>query len=121
VEASGSSQGITLASAITQPMGTLVLKSTCSAANDPLMPKWSDLANDVVVNEKRLVGSRYILCQHMSLQFCVSSTHPKGVRHDLSMAATARYDQAAPAASILRATGCMSRMLCHHMSPAAVY
>lgn len=58
VEASGSSQGIMLASAMTRPMGTLVLKSTCSAVNDPRMPKWSDIANDIVVNEKRLVGSR---------------------------------------------------------------
>lgn len=60
VEASGSSQGITLASAMTRPMGTLILKTTCSTVNDPQMPKWSDLANDIVVNEKRLLGSRSI-------------------------------------------------------------
>ncbi|EIE23546.1 GroES-like protein [Coccomyxa subellipsoidea C-169] len=58
VEASGSSQGITLASAMTRPMGTLILKSTCSALNDPDMPVWSNIANDIVVNEKRLQGSR---------------------------------------------------------------
>ncbi len=59
VEASGSSQGIKLASALTRPMGTIVLKSTCSVVNDASMPAWSDIANDVVVNEKRLQGSRY--------------------------------------------------------------
>lgn len=58
VEASGSSQGIKLASALTCPMGAIVLKSTCSAVNDASMPAWSDIANDVVVNEKRLQGSR---------------------------------------------------------------
>ena len=58
VEASGSSQGIKLASAMTRPMGTIVLKSTCSAVNDAAMPAWSDIANDIVVNEKRLQGSR---------------------------------------------------------------
>ncbi len=59
VEASGSSQGIKLASAMTRPMGSIVLKSTCSAVNDASMPAWSDIANDVVVNEKRLQGSRW--------------------------------------------------------------
>ncbi|CAL8472112.1 g11654 [Coccomyxa elongata] len=58
VEASGSSRGISLASAISRPMGTIILKSTCSAVNDPDMPAWSNIANDVVVNEKRLQGSR---------------------------------------------------------------
>ena len=59
VEASGSSQGIKLASAMTRPMGSIVLKSTCSVVNDASMPAWSDIANDVVVNEKRLQGSRW--------------------------------------------------------------
>lgn len=58
VEASGSSQGIKLACAMTRPMGTIVLKSTCSAVSDAGMPAWSDIANDIVVNEKKLVGSR---------------------------------------------------------------
>lgn len=58
VEASGSSRGISLASAISRPMGTIILKSTCSAVNDPDMPAWSNIANDVVVSEKRLQGSR---------------------------------------------------------------
>jgi len=57
VEASGSSQGIRLALQITRPMGTLVLKSTVSL-KDPNMPGWSEIANDLVVNEKVLVGSR---------------------------------------------------------------
>ena len=68
VEASGSSQGIKLASAMTRPMGSIVLKSTCSAVNDAAMPAWSDIANDVVVNEKRLQGSRCAsaLTQHFA-------------------------------------------------------
>jgi len=39
-------------------MGTLVLKSTVSL-NDPSMPAWAELANDIVVNEKTLCGSRW--------------------------------------------------------------
>jgi hypothetical protein len=39
-------------------MGTLVLKTTVSL-HDPDMPGWSELANDIVVNEKTLVGSRW--------------------------------------------------------------
>lgn len=58
IEASGSSRGISMASAVSRPMGTIILKSTCSAVNDPDMPAWSNIANDVVVNEKRLQGSR---------------------------------------------------------------
>lgn len=58
VEATGSSKGILLALELTRPMGTIVQKSTCSAINDPQMPQWSNIATDVVVNEKRLVGSR---------------------------------------------------------------
>lgn len=57
VEASGSSQGIKLALALTRPLGTVLLKSTVSL-HDPSMPGWSEVANDVVVNEKVLVGSR---------------------------------------------------------------
>ena len=59
IEASGSSRGIKLALALVRPMGTVVQKSTCSAVGDAQMPAWSDIANDVVVNEKRLVGSRH--------------------------------------------------------------
>lgn len=59
IEASGSSQGILLASALTRPMGTILLKSTCSML-DAQMPKWTQIANDVVVNEKRLQGSRCV-------------------------------------------------------------
>lgn len=39
-------------------MGTILLKSTVSASHDVSMPGWSELANDIVVNEKVLVGSR---------------------------------------------------------------
>ncbi len=60
VECSGSSQGISLASAICRPLGTLVLKTTCSVVGDAHMPKWSALANDIVVNEKVLIGSRSV-------------------------------------------------------------
>jgi threonine dehydrogenase-like Zn-dependent dehydrogenase len=58
IEASGSPAGILLTAALTKPMGTIVLKSTCSTASDKDMPSWSAIANDIVVNEKRLFGSR---------------------------------------------------------------
>ena len=57
IDATGSSQGILLALAMVRCMGTIVLKSTCSL-KDPEQPQWSAIANDMVVNEKRLVGSR---------------------------------------------------------------
>ena len=59
MEASGSSQGIKLALALTRPLATVVLKSTCSAVGDAAMPDWSSIANEVVVNEKTLLGSRW--------------------------------------------------------------
>lgn len=60
VEASGSPQGITLAAALTRPLGTIVQKSTCSTVvTDPrTVVQWSTIANDVVVNEKKVIGSR---------------------------------------------------------------
>lgn len=58
VDASGSPQGITLAICLTRPLGTVVLKSTCSGQGVERMPQWTTLANDIVVNEKRVVGSR---------------------------------------------------------------
>ena len=57
IEASGVPGGVQLALALTRPMGTVVLKSTCSLI-DQHMPQWSAIANDIVVNEKRLIGSR---------------------------------------------------------------
>lgn len=56
IEASGSPNGIKLALALCRPLGTLVLKSTCSSVGE--QTKWCDVANDVVVNEKVVVGSR---------------------------------------------------------------
>eukprot|EP00798_Chlamydomonas_sp_ICE-L_P020032 gene20032-26750_t len=53
----GTSSGILTALAMTRPLGTVVLKSTVSL-KDPTMPGWSEIANDIVVNEKVLVGSR---------------------------------------------------------------
>jgi threonine dehydrogenase-like Zn-dependent dehydrogenase len=60
IEASGSPQGILLALALTPPLGTIIQKSTCSTViKDPRMVvTWSAVANDVVVNEKTVVGSR---------------------------------------------------------------
>ncbi|KAG7674503.1 hypothetical protein KSW81_000156 [Nannochloris sp. 'desiccata'] len=60
IEASGSPQGILLALALTPPLGTIIQKSTCSAVvKDPkTVLTWSAVANDVVVNEKTVVGSR---------------------------------------------------------------
>lgn len=59
IEASGSPTGVQRALELLRPMGTLVLKTTCSLDADPAsLPNWSALANDIVVNEKRVVGSR---------------------------------------------------------------
>lgn len=59
IEASGSPSGVQLAIERLRPTGTLVLKTTCSLDADPkTLPNWSALANDIVVNEKRVVGSR---------------------------------------------------------------
>lgn len=61
VEACGAPGGMQLALAMTRPMGTVVLKSTCSVAGagHAQAPRWSEIANDVVVQEKTIVGSRY--------------------------------------------------------------
>ena len=62
VEATGSSDGINTALSLTKPMGCMVLKTTVSSAwtsessRPPVL--FSDLCNDIVVNEKTLVGSR---------------------------------------------------------------
>lgn len=59
IEASGSPAGVERAIELLRPMGTLVLKTTCSLDADPAsLPNWSAMANDIVVNEKRVVGSR---------------------------------------------------------------
>jgi len=59
VEASGSSGGILAALRLTRPMGTILLKSTVSEApSGGGGVQWAKVANDLVVNEKTLVGSR---------------------------------------------------------------
>lgn len=71
VEASGSSSGVGLALRLCRPLGTVVLKTTCAppdiataateAGAEAARKKtvyWASVANDAVVNEKRLVGSR---------------------------------------------------------------
>ena len=62
VEASGASNGINAALAMVRPLGTLVLKSTCavvdSSSSSGGVPLWAPIANDVVVAEKKVVGSR---------------------------------------------------------------
>ncbi|GIL67721.1 hypothetical protein Vafri_21049 [Volvox africanus] len=83
VDASGSAGGIRTALALCRPMGTVLLKSTVSTVGQleqearrgqeetqvngaadghtcrrPQAPGWAELANDIVVNEKVLVGSR---------------------------------------------------------------
>ncbi|GLC46561.1 hypothetical protein PLESTB_001620900 [Pleodorina starrii] len=78
VEASGSAVGIRTALALCRPLGTILLKSTVSAVQQQggqqgegqaadaccgqrpqaQAPSWAELANDIVVNEKVLVGSR---------------------------------------------------------------
>lgn len=59
IEACGKPEGFALALALTRPLGTVVLKTTCSLDGHGGAPKWSAVANDVVVQEKRIVGSRY--------------------------------------------------------------
>eukprot|EP00882_Tetradesmus_deserticola_P005131 GHRQ01005404.1.p1 GENE.GHRQ01005404.1~~GHRQ01005404.1.p1 ORF type:complete len:357 (+),score=130.25 GHRQ01005404.1:487-1557(+) len=71
VEASGSASSIRTALALTRPTGTLVLKTTVSL-HDPAMPGWSELANDIVVNEKTLVGSR---CGPMDVALAMMEQH----------------------------------------------
>lgn len=73
VEASGSSQGIRAALALCRPLGTLLLKSTVSL-KDPGMPSWSEVANDVVVNEK--VCRRWLLLLLLLLYCTVHLHHP---------------------------------------------
>lgn len=58
---SGSSAGIRMAMHLTRALGTVLLKSTVSTSGDSSCPNqvsWAELANDIVVNEKTLVGSR---------------------------------------------------------------
>ncbi|KAI9003450.1 GroES-like protein [Hyaloraphidium curvatum] len=73
VEASGSSDGIRLALALARAMGTIVLKTTVSAAAQAAV-SWSELCNDIVVNEKILVGSR---CGPMDAALDVMRDHPE--------------------------------------------
>lgn len=53
----GSAAGVSDALSLLRPLGTLVLKTTVSLAEQQ-QPAWAALANDIVVNEKQLVGSR---------------------------------------------------------------
>lgn len=58
---SGSSAGIRMAMHLTRALGTVLLKSTVSTSGDSCCPNqvsWAELANDIVVNEKTLLGSR---------------------------------------------------------------
>jgi len=57
IEASGTAAGVLLAVGMTRSMGTVVLKTTCSTQVDK-KPAWAEVANDIVVQELRLVGSR---------------------------------------------------------------
>eukprot|EP00873_Tetraselmis_striata_P041915 jgi/Tetstr1/462179/TSEL_007244.t1 len=56
IDATGSPQGIAFAVSVTKPLGTVVQKSTCSAAGGA--PLTVSLINTIVVDEKKLVGSR---------------------------------------------------------------
>ena len=60
VEATGHPGGAALALRLLRPGGTLVLKSTCAPTecSPPTAPAWSAFANDVVVQERTVVGSR---------------------------------------------------------------
>lgn len=88
----GSAHGIRTALALCRPLGTVLLKSTVSTLQPPAAPAtattagseqgqqqgpaaataaaptWAELANDIVVNEKVLVGSR---CVSACVRACV--------------------------------------------------
>jgi hypothetical protein len=68
IEASGSSQGIRLAAALTRSLGTTVLKSTCSTVGNDNAPSFAAIANDIVVQELILVGSRWAVSPTTALQ-----------------------------------------------------
>ncbi|KAL6762282.1 GroES-like protein [Haematococcus lacustris] len=70
IEASGSSAGIQLALPLLRPQGTLVLKSTVAPSASE--PAWSAMANDIVVNEKVLLGSR---CGPMDMALSIMAEH----------------------------------------------
>ena len=100
VEASGSSSGVELALRLCRPLGTIVLKTTCappeaSCDSDKGAKKqqkavfWAAVANDAVVNEKSLVGSR---CGPLEDALRNLEMHPElvdlvesMVRHDFSI------------------------------------
>ncbi|KAG1673409.1 hypothetical protein FOA52_002174 [Chlamydomonas sp. UWO 241] len=71
IEASGSATGISSALKLCRPLGTLVLKSTVSVSEGGT--QWAAVANDVVVNEKVLVGSR---CGPMDVALRMLDEHP---------------------------------------------
>ncbi|GAX76077.1 hypothetical protein CEUSTIGMA_g3520.t1 [Chlamydomonas eustigma] len=71
VEASGSPQGVLAALRLTQPMGRLLLKSTVSITERGGVP-WAQVANDIVVHEKVLMGSR---CGPMDMALEVMTRH----------------------------------------------
>ena len=99
VEASGSSSGIELALRLCRPLGTVVLKTTCAPPDaaagagaataagaseggaarrkSPRTVYWASVANDAVVNEKRLVGSR---CGPVEDALAALEEHPELVR-----------------------------------------
>lgn len=88
VEATGCGGGIRTSLGMTRPLGTLVLKSTVStvppgvAGDAPAsvrpkvdaMPAWSELANDIVVQEKKLLGSR---CGPFDMALDMLANHPE--------------------------------------------
>lgn len=105
VEATGSSGGISAALSLTRPMGTLVLKSTVSL-KDPSQPQWAAIANDIVVNEKTLVGSR---CGPVDAALSAMERHPEvrkllaGMLHkELPMAAAGGAIEAARGRGVLK-------------------
>ena len=83
VEASGSSSGVRLALHLCRPLGTVVLKTTCAPPPDEgearsktstAVVHWASVANDAVVNEKRLVGSR---CGPVEDALAAFESHPE--------------------------------------------
>uniref|UniRef100_A0A0G4GG61 Alcohol dehydrogenase-like N-terminal domain-containing protein n=1 Tax=Chromera velia CCMP2878 TaxID=1169474 RepID=A0A0G4GG61_9ALVE len=90
VDTTGTPEGFHLALGMTRPMGTVVLKSTCSTAPSASALKeipWQVHANDIVVNEKRVIGSR---CGPFPLALQLLQKHPE-IRQLCEKMVTAEY------------------------------
>jgi threonine dehydrogenase-like Zn-dependent dehydrogenase len=110
VEASGSPKGVIAALRLTKPMGRLLLKSTVSVTEQGGVP-WAQVANDIVVNEKVLIGSR---CGPMAMALEVMTKHAS-IRRLLNGMVTAvlPLEEATHAFDVAKTKGAMKVHLCN--------